>query len=94
MPGEPKFLGNLTGTSPAFYYLLTKPIGRAQKFTGEDVGLDFLPLSRRITLRYCSPGLDLITTQPGRQHSDILAGIAMEFEVSDLVRNDDSLILD
>ena len=90
--GKLEFGRNFGGALAANEVFVPKPIGWAQKFAGEDVGLHFLAFARRIAFDPPCPAIDRIAAQPVRPDRHFIVRIAMEAKVPDLVGNDDAFL--
>ena len=89
---QPEFGRDLGGALAADEIFVAQPIGRAQKFAREDVGLDFLAFARRIAFDPAGAAIDRVAAESMRPRRHFIVRIAMEAEVADLVRDDDAFL--
>ena len=69
-----------------------QPIGRAEKFAGKQVCLNFLALSRRIAFDTASARVNRIAAEARRDRGDLVSRIAVEFEVANFMSDHDRFV--
>ena len=69
-----------------------KPIGRTQKLSRENVGLDFLTFTWGVAFDFACATVNRVAAQAKRLDRDLVAGIVMKLVVADLMGDDDGFV--